>query len=463
LEKAALEGRRLTEHFEGPDIVPDSIVLALTTIRDAIVAEEVRRNRDLSQRELDSDLARLNWALVLPLISEDALIGLIAVGPKLSGDPFYPHDLDLLMTLANQAGVAIKNAQLYTQVVLANEYISNIVATIESGVVAIDRAGRITIFNRAAEELTGQTQPDTVKALPTVLSSLLTTTVADGIARTEPEIALTAGTHTRPVICATSPLRDPSGAVLGAVAVFSDLTPLKELEIERRRAERLRYFEALAATIAHEIKNPLVGIKTFVQLVPRRIHDDRFAEEFGRVATREIGRMERLVQRLSALSQPSDRPKQQIDVRVPLGEAVEFLKPGFDEKRIAVCFYPGSLPRFVLADHNELEQLFINLLMNAYEATPPDGTVAIEVSGVEEHVIVGVADSGPGIPPELLERVFDPFYTTKQRGSGLGLTICAGIAAGHRAKLRAANRPGGGALFTVEFPVVAAVEAPTRA
>jgi signal transduction histidine kinase len=266
------------------------------------------------------------------------------------------------------------------------------------------------------------------------------------------------------VICTTSPLRDPTGAILGAVGVFSDLTPLKELEIERRRAERLAYFEALASSIAHEIKNPLVGIKTFAQLIPRRRHDERFVEEFGRVAIREIERMERLVERLRARSGASERPKQRTDVRAPLSDSVEFLKPAFDEKRIAITLHTAEDPLFVLADHNELEQLFINLLMNAYEATPPGGTISIEVAGTDNHVSVGVADSGPGIPPELLERVFDPFFTTKQRGSGLGLTICAGIAAAHHAKLRAANRPGAGAVFTVEFPAMAAaVEASTRA
>ena len=114
--------------------------------------------------------------------------------------------------------------------------------------------------------------------------------------------------ETRPVICTTSPLREPAGAVLGAVAVFSDLTPVKELEAARRRAERLAYFELLASGIAHEIKNPLVSIKTFAQLLPRRRHDDRFVEDFGRIADREIGRMEQLLERLRRLARPHDTP-----------------------------------------------------------------------------------------------------------------------------------------------------------
>src|SRR5204862_2150743 len=117
--------------------------------------EIVRAAVTAAERDLAEQLTQANWSLVLPVISDSGVIALIAVGPKLSGDPFYPQDLDLLMTLANQAGIAIKNARLYAQVVLANEYIENIVATIESGVVAITSAGRIAMFNRAAERLTG--------------------------------------------------------------------------------------------------------------------------------------------------------------------------------------------------------------------------------------------------------------------------------------------------------------------
>jgi len=452
--------------IERPLALPASVLSTLVATRDCIVRDELL-TRNPAHRHLHDELTRLNWAVVLPLLFEDAVIGAIVVGPKLSGDAFYPHDLDLLMTLANQAGIAIKNAQLYTEVLLANEYIENIVATIESGVVAVNSAGRVTRFNRAAAHLTGRAAPgvlgEPVDALPEALAGPLRDTLVDGRQRTEPEIPLPDGTVTRDVICTTSPLRDPDGGILGAVAVFSDLTPLKELEAERRRVERLAYFEILASSIAHEIKNPVVAIKTFAQLIPRRRHDDRFVDEFSRVVTREVGRMERLVERLRTLSRPADRPKHRLDVRGPLSDAVEFLRPAFDEKRIRLGVVLGAEPRHVVGDAGELEQLFINLLMNACEATPPDGLVTVDITGSAEHAIVAVADSGPGFPPELIDRAFDPFVTTKPRGFGLGLTISAGIAATHRAKLRAANRPAGGALLTVEFPAAAPVEAAVRA
>ncbi len=465
--RAMAQRRNEGSEFEAPATAPASVIAALTRVQEALVADEVARQIVTdADRMLSDDLAVTNWALLLPVISDDGLIAFIAVGSKLSGDPFYSQDLDLLMTLANQAGIAIKNARLYAQVVLANEYIENIVATIESGVVAITSAGRIAMFNRAAERLTGLAADEitgqTAARLAPCLSEPLLASAADGAARTLPEIELPGAERARPVMCTTSPLRDPDGIVLGAVAVFSDLTPLKELEIERRRAERLAYFEVLASGIAHEIKNPLVAIKTFTQLLPRRAREPQFVDEFGRIVGREIHRMERVVDRLRTLAHPGRRPEYAVDVRAPLAEALEFMQATFDEKSVTIDASLGDTPCRVLGDHQNLEQLFLNLLMNAHEATPPGGTLSIAVTREAEHVTVSVGDTGPGIAPELLEKIFEPFFTTKQRGSGLGLAISAGVAQAHGARLRAANHPGGGAIFSVQFPL-APVTAPVIA
>ncbi|MBI2014409.1 MAG: PAS domain-containing protein, partial [Candidatus Rokubacteria bacterium] len=467
ITRAIAETRDAPGGFTAPAEAPAVVLQALQASRDLLLTDEVARERPTPERQrLHAALSEAGWALVLPLLSESQVIGAIVVGPKLSGDPFYPQDLDLLMTLANQAGIAVKNAQLYAQVVLANEHRNNIVTTIESGVVAVDAGGEITLFNRAAERLTGipaaQARTRPVAALPACLGQALRDTLAAGAARTQPEVELSDGTVTRPIICTTSPLHDPEGRLLGAVAVFSDLTPLKELEIERRRAERLAYFEMLAAGIAHEIKNPLVAIKTFAQLLPRKQGDPKFSEDFGRIVTREIGRMERLLERLRTMARPGERPVHALDLRAPLGDALEATRPAFNEKSIVVSTATGPRPCLVLGDHAELEQLFLNLLMNAHEATPPRGMVRVELAVGAARATVAVVDTGPGIPNELLDRVFDPFFTTKQRGSGLGLAICASIAQRHGARLRAGNRPTGGAAFTLEFPL-AVTPAPVSA
>jgi PAS domain S-box-containing protein len=448
--------------FEAPAQLPVSVLELLRQHRDALVTDELVHARKTGKpTEVVDELIRLNWALVLPLVSDDRLSGALVLGPQRSGDPYYPHDLDLLMTLANQAGIAIANAQLYAQVVLANEYVQNIVSTIDSGVVAIDAAGRITMLNRTAEQLTGLTgdasRGGAASLLPACLGDALMGTVSDGRPRTQPEVELSNGTTTRPVICTTSPLQDPHGAVLGAVAVFSDLTSVRELAVQRQRAERVAYFEALAAAIAHEVKNPLVGIKTFAQLLPRRRDDDRFIQDFSRVVTREIDRMERLAERFRTLARPAQRPLERVDLRRPLVQALEFLQPSFEEKGISVECDIGSREAWVQGLDGELEQLFLNLLINAIEATPTRGRVSVRLCRDDDSVSVDVADSGPGIPPEIVDRVFDPFFTTKQRGSGLGLAICAGIARAHGADLAAANCTDGGARFTVRLPLAVSV------
>jgi len=459
---AVAEARPEIGRFKAPLEAPTDIVAAVDVAQAPVLADDIARNREPSTAALHARLIETNWSLLLPILAEDTLIAMIAVGPKLSGDAFYRQDLDLLMTLANQAGVAIKNAQLYAAVTVANEYLENIAATMESGVVAINAVGRVAMFNRAAEHLTGLPAETTyggpTSALPACLAEPLVATVADGQQRTQPEVELPMATaaadgpSSRPVICTISPVRDPAGTVLGAVAVFSDLTPLKELEVERRRAERLVYFQALASGIAHEIKNPLVAIKTFTQLLPRRLGDTRFLEEFGRISTREIDRIQRLLDRLRTLSRPAGGPRHPVDVRMPLTEALELVQPALEEKGLTMTAELGAEARVVLGNHQEMEELFLNLLLNAHDATPRGGVVAVELTRTETHVTIAVSDTGPGIAPDLLERVFEPFFTTKARGSGLGLAISAGIAQAHGARLRATNRPTGGASFTIEFP-----------
>jgi PAS domain S-box-containing protein len=468
-KRAVAEKRSDAEHFDMPTVAALEIVAALDAAQEPLLADELARERAPEAVALHPRLAAANWALLLPVLSDDGLIAMIAVGPKLSGDAFYQEDLDLLMTLANQAGVAIKNAQLYTAVVLANEYLENIAATMESGVIAIDPAGRIAMFNRAAERLTGlaadvvTSGPAT--ALPECLATPLLATVADGRPRTEPDVELPTaapaanGPASRPVICTISPVRDPHGAVLGAVAVVSDLTPFKELEVERRRAERLAYFQALVSGIAHEIKNPMVAIRTFAQLLPRRLDDARFLEEFGRISTRETDRILHLLDRLRTLSRPVGGPRHPIDLRLPLGDVVGLRGPALSKTNVALAAALGTEPCVVDGNHDELVQLFLNLVVNAQEATPSGGAVSVDVTRTGTQVIVTVADTGPGIAPEWLERVFEPLFTTKARGSGLGLAISAGIAQAHGARLRALNRPAGGAIFTVEFPAASVVSA----
>lgn len=413
--------------------------------------------REMSARAIEA---------VVPLIEENEVVGFILIGAKRSGDPYFTNDVDLLTTLANQAAVAVRNAQTHSRVVHMNEQMNKVLETIESGVVALGPRGRITLYNRAAEQLTGTpirlALGQAPSHLPAPLPELLQATADEGTSRSHVEFALPdqAGNHV-PLICSTSPLRGPSGLILGAVAVLNDISRLKELEQEKRQAERVASIEAIASGLIHEIRNPLVGLKTFAQLLPSRGEDAEFRDKFSRSANREIDRIDGLLSRFRTISRAAHHPMQAVDITKPLDDALETLHAQLEDRQIRLRQIGNVAGRTVLGNVSQLQQLFLNLCLNAIQAMEPGGELAVRVADMSESgagtLMVEVADTGPGIPEELLPTVFDPFVTTKPHGTGLGLAICRGIADAHHARLAVRNNSGRiGCTFTVEFPLPSA-------
>jgi PAS domain S-box-containing protein len=436
--------------------------------RPLLLDEVKKRPMPPGAEKIEGELALLRAELVLPIVHEDRVTGFFLLGPKLSGDPYFSDDIDLLSTLSVQAAIAIQNAQLYSQVVLVNEYIENILETIDSAVIAVSGDGIVTLFNSAAARLTGldpkQIKGSSFQALPATLAAPLSLTLNDSSPSTQVETAIEgrAGRRT-PVICSTSPLSDREKTVLGAVAVFSDLTHLKRLESEKQQAERLASIGALASGIAHEIKNPLVAIKTFAELLPDRFTEEDFRNDFLRVVIGEIDRIDDLVARLRGLATRPTRPLTTLNVKDPIEDTLALLRGQLEQARITVRLELETALPLIAGDPAQLKQLFLNIVVNALEAMKPGGRLSIraaESQGSDARtVIVEVADSGSGISDRLLDQIFEPFVTSKPRGSGLGLSICRGIADAHRATIRARNNhPGQGATLSIEFPV--ATDAP---
>jgi len=448
------------------ETLPESspLIRFLANVPTYLLRDDLRRTKPKAGRnEALEELVDLGGEMALPILHEDQLTGLLIVAPKLSGDPYFSEDIDLLSTLVGQAAIAIKNAQLYREVALVNEYVTNIVATMESGVIAVDADGRVTLFNPAAERITGLSAEAITSghatSLPAALAHPLQATLTDGQPRLQAETTIpdASGRYT-PVSSSTHALRDRLGNVLGTVAVFSDLTRLKELEGEKRRAERLASIGALASGIAHEIKNPLVAIKTFAELLPERFTEKDFREDFSQVVIREIARIDDLVARLRGLAAPAARPLPSLDLRSPIEETLVLLRGQLEQKRVRVRrLYERTLPQ-VAGDPAQLKQLFLNLFMNALEAMDAGGELTIRLSRRESigvsSLLAEVSDTGSGIPQDMLGKVFDPFVTTKPGGSGLGLAICRGIADAHRATIRVENNTNcRGTTATIEFAV----------
>jgi PAS domain S-box-containing protein len=451
-------------HFDRrpmPDLVSASSPLAvhLETDPAPLVAEELSYHS--SPHEF-AELAALPWAVIIPLLTASKLTGFIAVGPKLSGDPYFADDLDLLLTLTNQYAIALANANLYKDVVLSHEYVQNVLTAIESGVVAVTTDRNITLFNAAAERLTGLVSSRVLNAhsttLPEQLSALLESTLGLGQPRLHEEVTLIIpDRRILPVVCSTSVLRDQSRRLLGAVLVFSDLTQVKELDAAKRRAERLASLTALASGLAHEIKNPLVAIRTFAELLPERFADEEFRHGFSTLVVREIARLDNLVRRLRTLAIPPSPTLSPIDLRRPIADTLMLLAAQLAQRHISVTtdYHPDIFS--IEGDYDQLKQLFLNVLLNSVEAIGTSGRIAISLvpgaDGARRTLTAHVSDTGGGIPPTLLGRVFDPFVTSKTDGSGLGLAICRGICDSHGASIQARNLESGvGATVSIHFP-----------
>jgi signal transduction histidine kinase len=449
--------------FGAPPILPAGVLRVAQQRPSALIAaDEIERAAgDRSpETELDASLRRNDWALVAPIGAQGSLVGVLVIGRKLSGDQFSCDDLDAISTLANHAGSAVKNAQLYAESALAKDYIGSIVSTIQSGVIAVSPEGRIVLFNAAAEQMIGIPQPEIenrlIEALPQPLCDVLRAALVTPGRRTYPELLVSHDEPGRLAICTTAPLHDHAGKPAGAVAVFSDLTPLRELERQRSRAERLAEFQVLTQALAHEIANPLSPIKTMTRLLEHRGGDKTFVQEFRRIVTRELERIERLVDRLRTVGRPQRILLGRVNLCKAAVSATEVLTAIADERGISLnCDLPAGEVA-VIGDTAEYEEVFVNLIKNAIEAIPAGSTqhqvVSIEIKASGGEALVRVEDTGPGFPSEVIDQIFVPFVSTKPRGSGLGLAICASVVQRAGGQIDVANAPQGG-VVTLRLPL----------
>jgi len=326
------------------------------------------------------------------------------------------------------------------------EYSESVLRNMQGGVVAVDSERRITVFNPAAERLTGL-KADEVIGKPLWLidrgiAEPLGETLDEGKIFTDKEGTLNGHSPPLPILFSTSLLKDPSGRY-GAVMVFADLSYIRQLEQERSKAERMVLIGTMAAELAHEIKNPLVSIRTFAELLPERHDDPEFRKYFQEMTLKELDRINLLITQLSQTARPSSFKKVPIDLREPLEYTLMLVGERAKKSGVNVIRdYEPELPE-VLGDETRIRQLFFNLLYNALEAMPDGGTLTISVRRGGGYVDVEIKDTGKGIPEEELEKVFAPFFSTKEGGMGLGLTICRRVVRDLEGELELKPNPDG--------------------
>src|SRR5690242_12795085 len=336
-----------------------------------------------------------------------------------------------------------------------------IVASIRSGVVTTDLAGRIYTFNAAAEEITGYRE----EAIRGAEASILFGDITDQIARSLR--ALQAG-ETSPRFesnCNTadgmrarlgfsiSPLSTESGETTGMVITFQDLTQVRTLEETSRRQDRLAAIGRMAASIAHEIRNPLAAMRGSIQMLRSEMNSDPAQIELMEIILRESDRLNRIITDFLSYARPRSLIQARVDVGDLLHQTFALMRhsPEIGANQSIVEELPDDA-LFAEADEGQLKQVFWNLARNALQAMPQGGTLRATLEeNSHQRLRITFTDTGRGMSPEQIEQLFEPFSSTTG-GTGLGLSIVYQIIRDHGGTINVRSRVGQGTTITVELP-----------
>lgn len=339
------------------------------------------------------------------------------------------------------------------------------------GIIVVNKKGTVASMNPTAQETLQLSASRVVGKPVAALGNALCTVLRQAVdgrafARNE-DVDYQAGDGaTKYLSCSVIIVKDGGGESAFAL-LFRDETSLVEREFAAERNGRLASIGAMTASIAHDIKNPLVALKTFAELFPTKYAEADFRETFTKIVLNEIRRIDDMVSRLLDYAHPKKPVWEEVDLARMISESVALYSLKLAQQKIRLEeALDKDLPR-VRGDSGQLRRVFVNLILNAIEAMPDGGTLAVSASRKTENarrsdvsadaVEICIADSGKGIGQREAEKIFEPFFTTKKNGSGLGLTICRKIIEDHLGKIELKSSPRGTSFFitlptaTVDF------------
>ncbi|MGE5358860.1 MAG: two-component system sensor histidine kinase NtrB [Bacteroidales bacterium] len=361
------------------------------------------------------------------------------------------------------------------QNLVGDRFFRQMVQCMRNGVLAITRDGRIAVMNAVAyrvfglepsEDDIGQPFADVLHDQPDVVRILASAFELNYL----PNRAELRLKSSRKVIGYTlSHIEDEHGGLVGAALFFKDLTRVEQLEERERLRDRLAALGEMAAAMSHELKNPLAGIEVMAGLLKRQMPESSDLQELVADIINETKLANSIVLEVNDFVRPIRLEMERTSLAQILHDAVRMAESKINRRDVAVTMSVEAKLPLIQGDHNQLCGLFTNLLINAFEALDGKGTVSISAAAgppEEEHaqaaeqaeqavptIVVEVSDNGPGVPPEAVDRIFNPFFTTKPQGSGLGLAIVRKIVDAHDGRIDVTSTAGHGTTFRVTLPM----------
>ena len=410
----------------------------------------------------------------VPCVSKAGVNAVMVLGGKESGEPLSSEDLGLLLAVAGQVATALENGRLYHQLRVKadelnrlREFSENVIASLTEGLFVTGLDDRVLRWNPALEATFGIARSAAVgrplhELFPESFVAALRGAREQGRgsgtlfrvpleSRHEPPRALL-------VNVAVSPLRTPEGQVAGTIVIVEDTTDRVKLEEQLQIADKMASLGLLAAGVAHEVNTPLTGISSYTQmLIDGTDPGDPRAKLLEKIE-RQTFRAAKIVNGLLNLARPAQTDAGPIDLHAVVADVLSLLEHQLKGASIQLRRELAPEPLVVLGIEKKLQQVFLNLFLNARDAMPRGGWLSVATRVSNGHAIVEVADTGSGIPIEHLSRIYDPFFTTKPigKGTGLGLSITYGIVQEHDGTIACESTPGQGTRFVLGFPLAAA-------
>ncbi len=417
----------------------------------------------------------------VPCVFEGSAIAVLALGRKESDEPFNSEDLALLTAVAGQVATAIENGRLYRQLHLKaqelgrmREFNENILESLDDGLVVFDEDERIVRWNHALEAFYGVTRAE---AIGDYLSNVFDERFVGALRAAREDNPLGATLFKVPLQTRASddedelvaprllvnatvvPLQSHGGGdtVDGTILLLENVTDRVRLEEQLQISEKMASIGLLAAGVAHEVNTPLTGISSYTQMLLENADAADPRTQILEKIERQTFRAAKIVNGLLTLSRPGTPggERSPVDLNAVINDVYSLLEHQFEVGRIKVRRELAQEPLLVLGIEHQLQQVFLNLFLNARDAMPRGGWLTVSTRTDGSGVIAEVADTGSGIPPEQLARIYDPFFTTKSigRGTGLGLSISYGIVREHDGTIRCDSTVGQGTRFTMSLPV----------
>ncbi|HTQ95277.1 MAG TPA: ATP-binding protein [Candidatus Acidoferrum sp.] len=432
-----------------------------------IFFESPRGARDVSD-SVRRTLEQLELNYFIPCRIRDHTVAVLGLGKTVDGDYLSSDDVELVQTIAGYVAIALDNSQLYTsleqkavQVARLKDFSENIVESLNVGVLAVDLLGTIDAWNSRMEQLIGVNQPE---AVGKPYSQLLPQDLVQEIeARGDEEQVTGIYKHRlihqgRAVVLNVSitPLVSKSGEKIGRLLLFDDVTQREQMEEQMSQTEKLTSLGLLAAGVAHEVNTPLAVISNYIQMLAKQLPEGDPRHAIIDKIVKQTFRASEIVNNLLNFSRTGPSALADVDVNHVVEETLSLVSHPLKTSQIQVVKQLGSSLPAVRGSANKLQQVFLNLFLNARDAMPQGGMLEVRTAAHNGSVEIEVVDTGNGISREHIHKIFDPFFTTKPggRGTGLGLSVSYGIIKEHAGKIDVRSTPGRGTSFHVEFPAV---------